>query len=112
MVLFDHRIGHHLEVVESAQSTGNQLVVLIRAQNPQLIADADSDIVLIVQGQMHDCAPTDIWLRYGVPEEYCEQFQMVSEFSSVVTEVLQVLADNDWILSSHREQEPAKSSRI
>jgi len=100
MVLFDHRIWHHLEVVESAQSTGNQLVVLIRALSPLLLAEADSDIVLILQGQMHDCAPTDIWLRCGMPEEYCDQLQVVSEFNSIVDEVLQVLGDNDWLLSS------------
>jgi hypothetical protein len=103
MVLFNQRLWHHLELVQSAESTGNQLVVLIRARSPAA-GDDDSDIVLIVQGQMHDSGPTEIWLRYGLPEEYCEQPEVVAEFTSIVDEVLQVLGDNDCILASHRKK--------
>lgn len=95
--LGNHRIWHHLEVAESAQSTGNQIVVLIKVLEP--LPQSDSDIILIVQGQMPNRAPTEIWCRYDVPEEYCDQPSVVLELTAIIDEVLKVLADSDLSLA-------------
>lgn len=98
-VLHEHSCLQHVEVEQCACSSGDQLAALFRVKYSP-IGDPDAYIVLIAQGQSHGAKPTEVWFRYGVPEECCDRPEVVAEFCAIVNEVLEVLSDNDSLLWS------------
>jgi hypothetical protein len=86
---------HHLDIVQSERSTGNQLAVLLSlSYKPK---DEDRFLLLIAQAEQVDNGQTDLYFRYGVPEVCCRE-QTTGGFSTMVREILESLSETDWLL--------------
>ena len=90
---------HHLVVEQIQQSAGNQLAVLFKVG--YMPDTTDNHIVLIAQATSIDGGQSGVYLQYGVPEEYCGHPAMRS-FSTMITEVLENVAQSDWLFSRTR----------
>jgi hypothetical protein len=90
---------HHLQIEQSAHSTGDQLAVLLKVQ--YMSDTSENQIVLIAQAERVQDKQTDLWLRYGVPEDCCEQ-AAAPDFSIMMTEVLEQVEQCEWLLSKRR----------
>lgn len=77
---------HCLQIKQSERSVGDQLAVLLSAgYKPDIAANR---ILLIAQAASVDEAKTDVWFRYGLPEELCDE-PGAGELSSLISEVLE-----------------------
>jgi hypothetical protein len=87
---------HHLKVEQSERSVGDQLAVLLKVQ--YMPSSSDNQIVLIAQAVSMGDDHTDLWFRYDVPYDCCQQAASRG-FSQMITEVLEQIRQSEWLLS-------------
>lgn len=88
---------HHFIVEASERSCGNQLVTLLRVRYAP--NSNDEGIVLIAQSERTQDNNTDLWFRYGVPPNCCQQPAMLG-LTRMIEEILESLRQHDWLVAT------------
>jgi hypothetical protein len=101
MALIESRIKglalwHHLSVEQSEHSTGDQLAVLLKVQ--YMPDRSDNHIVIIAQAAKMGEGQTDLWFRYGVPVDCCDQ-GATPDFHALIIEVIESISQVEFLLS-------------
>ena len=95
----EHRYWE-LEIDEHARAASNQLaVLLLKSRNPVTKAIGPEVVIVIAQAE-NTTDGTTLRLRYGVPEECCDDTSLVTELSEMINRVLGLLNARDLRLSS------------
>jgi len=92
----------HLGLDECSRSEGNQLAILLGI-TPNLAAPMPTNncyLLLIVRAEASAACGTQMWIRYGTPEQFCNKKEAIAELNSLHREVISDLADEDSRLTA------------
>jgi len=87
--------GKYLHLIDTAQSDGHQLAVMLKATEPECNKEVDHCVVFISQATYDAEGYTDMWIRYGTPPELCDSLAVVCELTLLIEHILSKLFEAD-----------------
>lgn len=87
--------GKFLHMIDTAQSDGHQLAVMLKAIDPELNTEFDQCVVFVSQASYDAEGYTDMWIRYGTPPDCCQSLAVVSELTLLIEHILSKLFEAD-----------------
>ena len=87
--------GKFLHLIDTALSDGHQIAVMLKGNAPGLKDKLDECIVFVSQASYDADGYTDMWIRYGTPEQCCCHLAVVSELTLLVEQILDKLYEAD-----------------